>query len=133
MRKLQLAFFVVAASLGLASCAGSGVAGPPSPFIGEFAGTWAVSGGDTGTADLTIVASGHLTGTITDTTLSVTGSITGHIHADGSITTTTTLPAHAPIGATGTWALSNGNQTLSGSLTTTGNNPHTGDYNLTRQ
>lgn len=130
MRIIQT-FTLVVAALVLVGCGGSGGA-DESEFIGLWAGDWQAPGFSTsGTAELNVDAGGAITGTTITTGVSGTGTITGSINGDGDVTATLNWPGLSAITASGN--LSTDGSNLTGSLTTTGSNPQTVNFQLAKQ
>jgi hypothetical protein len=126
---MRLTLFLLSVLL-LAGCGGSGGGGSsdPSPFAGDWAGAWETATQE-GTAEVTITESGEISGTVVNTTSSLTAPITGEIQEDGTIEASYTYPGQSTVNGTGTFTLSNGNNTLSGTLTAGGSSA---DYVLNR-
>lgn len=96
-------------------CAGSGGTSTPSPFAGSWDGTW-TGGGEVGTASPTITTGGSVAGEVTNATQGWTGSIQGTISNSGSFSGSVTYNGIGTFAASGTLALSNGDQTLTGTV-----------------
>ena len=114
--------------LSLAGCWGSGALA--SPFRGTFAGPWTSTGADSGTASFLISPGGSLTGTADDTTINLEISVTGALHNDGTFSGTAVPQGHNPVNVTGTFQISQDENTLTGQLTYGG---VTYTYALSRQ
>jgi hypothetical protein len=117
--KLAIAFILMAVSLWGCGGGGGGGSSTPSPFAGTFDGTWTATG-DSGTAHLTIANSGNVAGSTHSTALDEDGSVSGHISSNGNVSGTYSYPSTGNINVSGTLVLSNGGNTLSGSITGSG-------------
>lgn len=119
MKKLGLFAVLVAAVFTLISCAGANN-DAPSPFQGNFTGTWISDATDSGTASVNVTSEGTFSGEEMDTTINLHGIISGHIDSDGTVTGAIHPDGGSSEGASGVFQLTNGNTTLSGTLTSNG-------------
>lgn len=121
MKKLGLFVVLVAAIFTLISCAGANN-DAPSPFQGNFTGTWISNATDSGTASINITAEGTFSGDETDTTINLHGVVSGHINSNGTFVGTIHPDGGGSTGASGVFQLTNGNTTLSGQVSSGGVN-----------
>lgn len=107
--------FVIPFAFALAGCGGSG--GTPSPFIGNYSGTYTSpqAPNTTGNLTLAITSSGSLTGTASDP-IDGNGTLSGNISNSGQLTGTVKT-GQGTSNFTGTAALTGG--TLSGTINET--------------
>ncbi len=113
MRKF-LAMGVLACLGALMGCGGSG-SSIPSPFVGDWVGTWSVGAPvflgraitHGGTVTLTIDEDGEFSGTIVDEVEvpPATGTIEGRVNANGTVTTATYYSEEDQYSGTGVWEL----------------------------
>ncbi len=116
MNKISLFLLLVASIFGLSSCGGSGTT-TPSPFQGNFSGSWISTGPDVGTASISVLANGTFSGSELDTTISLHGTVTGHLSNNGTFTGTVVPDGGASVHASGVFSISQDGMTISGNLT----------------
>ena len=115
------AAFVIA---GLTGCGGSGTGSTSSPFIGSWTGSYSGTG-ESGTANVTILANGAYTGSGFDNTTQMNYTVSGAITNAGIVTGTLT-EGSTSVALNGTWSITNGH--LGGNVTV---NTTTDTYNMT--
>jgi hypothetical protein len=123
-------------SFALVGCGGGGATTVAnSPFAGTYIGTFTVSDGEAGTANLTAATNGTIAGTIHNTTLVADGSISGNIQNNGTVSGAYQYTNEPAVGFSGTWALTNQQPPhLTGTVTSTvGNQTLSSTYDLVRQ
>ena len=109
------ALFVVV----VAGCGGNGSSpSQPSPYNGNYTGNWTSSSGDIGSAQMDIAQSGSFTGTIDDTTASMTGTLKGSITNSGNMNVTVSFTGRASYSGTGMFTKDNAGD-VSGTITST--------------
>ncbi len=107
-RTLAISILVLSIATALTGCGGSTSDGPgaPSPYRGNWSGTWASSGfGGSGTANVNISESGVITGTTTHTASGSVGDVNGTISDDGTVEGTVQYPGQELLEANGTWTI----------------------------
>lgn len=132
MRNTFLVILFVIASISLFGCGGGGggTSSDVSIFHGTFAGSWEATDGDVGTANIVISNSGQVSGSIHDTTANLDGTIHGQVGSDGHFAGGYIYPGNQQVTGTGTFTISDGDNTLTG-VVTSGSNSAT--YVLDRQ
>lgn len=130
MLKCSIAVAVVVCFMLVGCGGGGGGSSAPSPFAGHWVGTWTGDLGS-GTADLTVSATGGTTGIAHDPSDDTNTSIAGTIANSGAATFTLSLTGYEPGTATGTFAIQ-GNGHLVGAVSRSGGGP-TATFDLVKQ
>lgn len=104
----------------------------PSPFAGQWVGTWTnSSAGENGTMGITIGTGGDLTGTIENETLQASGIVSGKVQPNGEANMSLMYPGKL-YAASGTVA-KNSSGDLVGTLQTSLNDAPAGAINIELQ
>ncbi len=134
MKKIILILSII---LFMVSCSNSDndTQSSVSPFKGTWTGTYTGTGGtnntgDNGTASITVLDNGSITGTATSIPYNETYQLTGTVNNLGNVSTT--------FGNTSAGGVFNGNMSINGTAAGTWSNniptiPFTGNWNTTKQ
>jgi hypothetical protein len=114
LRKLCISLIVVACAVG---CGGGGGGGSstPSPFAGQWAGTYTSPGND-GTLGLTVGNNGSFTGNVHDNGADADGTFNGSVNNNGGINATVHYSGSPDTTVSGTVTI-NGSGHMVGNLT----------------
>lgn len=119
--------------VAMAGCGGGGgSSATPSPFVGHWVGTWVSDAADTGTANVTVSASGAITGLSHDNGAALDGGVAGTITNAGTTSITTTYTGLPAVPWTGTLTVQ-GNGHLAGAVTAGGGYVGTCTFDLVKQ
>ena len=130
---LSIAALTFVALTGCGGSTDSDSNGTPSPFAGNWTGTWnSVSLGQNGTATVNISENGDVAGTTNNTTLGITGTLDGTISEDGTVTGTVQYPGSSATNANGTWSINGAGHIVGNLNQTVGGTSHPISFDMTR-
>lgn len=133
MREIRNFVALLSLLLVVMGCGGSGTL-TPSPFAGQWAGTWDQPTLDLdGTANLAIANDGSVAGTVRINQLAVTGTLGGRISNAGQVSGTVQYPGELPMGLSGTMTINQQGQLVGDLIQRIAGSDHAVSFNLTRQ
>lgn len=95
LRGRVLGLCVAAGVMALGGCRGTSP-GPPSPYLGRWAGAYTdVGNSDSGLLDVTVLMQGETQGTFTDAGSGASGTVSGSVDDAGYVQVTVAPPARA--------------------------------------